>query len=91
MSTTKLPDGVEVVPKAGQDVARVVRFFAGILRKNEAFSTAQTRPAIINGLAGLVVREEDGAIDTLAFAHRDGRITAIYATRNPDKLSHVRF
>jgi RNA polymerase sigma-70 factor, ECF subfamily len=70
---------------------RVVRFFAGILRKNEAFSTAQTRPAIINGLAGLVVREEDGAIDTLAFAHRDGRITAIYATRNPDKLHHVRF
>ena len=55
------------------------------------FSTAQTRPAIINGLAGLVVREEDGAIDTLAFAHRDGRITAIYATRNPDKLHHVRF
>jgi len=35
--------------------------------------------------------EEDGAIDTLAFAHRDGRITAIHATRNPDKLQHVRF
>jgi RNA polymerase sigma-70 factor, ECF subfamily len=70
---------------------KVVRFFAGILRKNEAFSSAQTRPAVVNGLAGFVVREEDGAIDTLAFEHCDGRITAIYATRNPDKLQHVRF
>jgi RNA polymerase sigma-70 factor (ECF subfamily) len=70
---------------------KVVRFFAGILRKNDAFASAQTRPAVVNGLAGFVVREEDGAIDTLAFEHRDGRITAIYATRNPDKLQHVRF
>jgi RNA polymerase sigma-70 factor (ECF subfamily) len=70
---------------------KVVRFFAGILRKNEAFASAQTRPAVVNGLAGFVVREEDGAIDTLAFEHRGGRITAIYATRNPDKLQHVRF
>jgi RNA polymerase sigma-70 factor, ECF subfamily len=70
---------------------KVMRFFAGILRKNEAFASAQTRPAVVNGLAGFVVREDDGAIDTLAFAHRDGRITAIYATRNPDKLQHVRF
>ncbi len=70
---------------------KVVRFFAGVARKNTALATAELRPAIVNGLAGFVVREEDGAIDTLAFAHRDGRITAIYATRNPDKLQHVRF
>jgi RNA polymerase sigma-70 factor (ECF subfamily) len=38
-----------------------------------------------------VLRENDGAIDTMAFEHRDGRITAIYATRNPDKLQHVKF
>jgi RNA polymerase sigma-70 factor, ECF subfamily len=76
-------------PISGAD--KVLRFFAGVLRKNPAFAAAQTRPAIVNGLAGFVVREEDGAIDTLAFAHREGRITAIYATRNPDKLQHVRF
>jgi RNA polymerase sigma-70 factor (ECF subfamily) len=70
---------------------KVMRFFAGVLQKSPVFATAQTRRAIVNGLAGLVVREQDGAIDTLAFAHRDGRITAIYATRNPDKLQHVRF
>ena len=27
----------------------------------------QVRPATVNGLAGFVLREEDGAIDTLAF------------------------
>jgi hypothetical protein len=37
------------------------------------------------------LREEDGSIDTTAFEHRDGRIVAIYVTRNPEKLNHVRF
>jgi len=27
----------------------------------------------------------------MAFPCRDGRIAAIYITRNPDKLRHVRF
>jgi hypothetical protein len=34
---------------------------------------------------------EDGAIDTMAFESHDGRITAIYITRNPDKLRDVQF
>jgi RNA polymerase sigma-70 factor, ECF subfamily len=49
------------------------------------------RDATVNGLPGFVVRGEDGAIDTMAFECRDGCITAIYITRNPDKLRHVRF
>jgi RNA polymerase sigma-70 factor (ECF subfamily) len=76
-------------PIRGAD--KVLRFFAGIVRKNTALATAQMRPATVNGLAGFVLREVDGTIDTLAFEHRDGHITAIYATRNPDKLQHVRF
>jgi RNA polymerase sigma-70 factor, ECF subfamily len=43
------------------------------------------------GLPGLVLREADGAIDTMAFEHRDSRIIAIYVTRNPDRPRHVRF
>jgi RNA polymerase sigma-70 factor (ECF subfamily) len=70
---------------------KIMRFFAGVARKNPSFSAAQIRPATVNGLAGLVLRETDGSLDTLAFEHRDGRIVAIYATRNPDKLRHVRF
>ena len=44
-----------------------------------------------NGLAGLVLREEDGAINTFAFEHDASRIVAIYIVRNPEKLRHVRF
>ena len=36
--------------------------------------------------AGFVLREDNGSLDTMAFEHRDGRIVAIYITRNPDKL-----
>jgi hypothetical protein len=37
------------------------------------------------------MREDDGAISTLAIEHRDGRVVSIYVTRNPDKLTRVRF
>ena len=70
---------------------KTLRFLAGIARKNPSLLGMQARAAVVNGLAGLVLREDDGAIDTMAFEHRDGRIVAIYITRNPDKLQHVRF
>jgi RNA polymerase sigma-70 factor, ECF subfamily len=70
---------------------KVLRFLEGIERKGGVLGTVQARTAVINGLAGFVLREDDGAIDTVAFEHRDGRIVAIYITRNPDKLNHVRF
>jgi len=68
-----------------------LRFLAGVARKGASFNTMQVRAATTNSLAGLVLREEDGSIDTMAFEHRDGRIVAIYVTRNPDKLQHIRF
>ena len=48
---------------------KILRFLAGIARKNPALLTVQARAATVNGLAGLVMREEDGAIDTFAFEH----------------------
>jgi len=43
----------------------------------------------INGLPGLILRMFDGP-ETLAFEPGpDGRIAAIYAMRNPDKLAHI--
>ena len=54
-------------------------------------SAIKAREATINGLPGFVLREQDGALDTMAFEHRAGRIVAIYITRDPDKLRHVRF
>jgi len=76
-------------PIKGAD--KIVRFLGGITRKNLALSSMQVRPATLNGLAGFVLREEDGAIDTLAFEHDGSRIVAIYVVRNPEKLRHVRF
>jgi RNA polymerase sigma-70 factor, ECF subfamily len=76
-------------PIRGAD--RIQRFFAGIARKNPALATIAARPATVNGLAGFVMREDDESVDTMAIDHRDGRIVAIYLTRNPDKLHHVRF
>ena len=76
-------------PIRGAD--RILRFFAGIARKNPAFATIAARPAMVNDLAGFVMRENDGSIDTMAVEHYDGRIVAIYLTRNPEKLQHVRF
>jgi RNA polymerase sigma-70 factor, ECF subfamily len=70
---------------------KIVRFLQGIARKNPLLPTMQVRGATVNGLPGFVMREEDGAVNTIAFDHRDGRIVAIYVVRNPDKLRHVRF
>ena len=70
---------------------KILRFLAGIARKNPSLPYIQVRPATVNGLAGFVLREPDGAIMTMAIEHGDGRIVAIYVTRNPDKLGHVHF
>jgi RNA polymerase sigma-70 factor (ECF subfamily) len=70
---------------------RIVRFFAGVARKNPALAAIRARPALVNGMAGFVMREDDGSIDTMAIDHRDGRIVAVYMTRNPEKLRHVQF
>ena len=76
-------------PIRGAD--KIIRFFTAIAREEAALVASQSRPATVNGLAGFVVREPDGLIDTVAFETNNGRITAIYLTRNPDKLRHVQF
>ncbi len=70
---------------------KIVRFIEGVARKNTGLSASQVRPATVNGLAGFVVREVDGLIDTMAFEVRDGRVAAIYIVRNPEKLRHVKY
>jgi RNA polymerase sigma-70 factor (ECF subfamily) len=70
---------------------KIVRFIEAVARKNTGLAASQVRPATVNGLAGFVVREEDGLIDTMAFEVRDGRVAAIYVVRNPDKLRHVKY
>ena len=68
---------------------KILRFIAGVSRKNLALQTMHVRAATINGLAGFVMREANGSISTMAFECCAGRIAAIYVVRNPDKLRHV--
>jgi RNA polymerase sigma-70 factor, ECF subfamily len=68
---------------------RILRFLEGVSRKNTALQTMQVRAASINGLAGFVMREADGSVNTMAFECSAGRIVAIYVVRNPEKLRHV--
>ena len=46
------------------------------------------RYGFINGLPGFVTIEQD-VLQTTALQIEDGRIVAIYVTRNPDKLRHL--
>lgn len=73
-------------PEAGKVVGRekVLRFIDGISRKGAGLATIEGRAATINGLPGFMLRDQDGAIDTIALEARDDRITAIYVTHNPD-------
>ncbi len=68
---------------------KILRFLAGVSRKNATLQTVQVRAATINGLAGFVMREADGSVSTMAFECSAGRIAAIYVVRNPEKLRHV--
>jgi RNA polymerase sigma-70 factor (ECF subfamily) len=46
------------------------------------------RYGFINGLPGFVTVEQD-VMQTTALAIEDGKISAIYVTRNPEKLRHL--
>ena len=70
-------------------MARLLRLFAGVRRKwGEGWAT-MVQPAWIDGLPGYVSLERGAVLQTTAFAIEGGRITAIYITRNPDKLLRV--
>lgn len=70
-----------------EGVDRVSRFLAGVVHKGAAY--AQASPATINGLPGLVVTFADGLEGVVALEPRGEKISAIYISRNPEKLAAV--
>lgn len=74
-------------PIAGLD--RLLRLYEGVRRKWGEGWAQMLEPAWIDGLPGYVSRERGDVLQTTALAIEGGRITAIYITRNPDKLGHV--
>ena len=53
------------------------------------YGSTLVHTGMINGLPGFVTREADGELQTTALEIEDGKITAIYVMRNPDKLKHM--
>jgi RNA polymerase sigma-70 factor (ECF subfamily) len=67
----------------------VMKLQAGLARFYARGESMVTRYGFVNGLPGFVTREADGILQTTALLIEDGRIRAIYVTRNPDKLGHL--
>ena len=74
-------------PIHGRD--KVVRMFEGFARKLRSADARWVCGATIDGLPGFIAYDPDGFLQTTALEVEDGRITAIYAVRNPDKLRAV--
>jgi RNA polymerase sigma-70 factor (ECF subfamily) len=71
--------GVEAVMKFHQ-------FLADQFRKH---GSKLVRAGFVNGLPGFITLEADGELQTTALDIEDGKVTAIYVMRNPDKLKHL--
>lgn len=69
-------------------IDKVGRFLAALAGKG--WSAGEVlRETLIDGLPGQITREIDSLPQTLAVEIDGGRITAIYVTRNPDKLGRL--
>jgi len=74
-------------PVLGHDIVlKLHRSLAVLFGK---YGSALVHTGMINGLPGFVTREADGELQTTALEIEDGKVTAIYVMRNPDKLKHM--
>ncbi|MEP3145173.1 sigma-70 family RNA polymerase sigma factor [Qipengyuania citrea] len=70
-------------------VDRVLRLFRGLARK-AAYRPRLLRIVMIDGLPGFVSIDQGAALQTTALEVREGKISALYIVRNPDKLRHIK-
>ncbi|WP_019546303.1 RNA polymerase sigma factor SigJ [Streptomyces sulphureus] len=76
---------VAALPRPLRGAARVAHALLRLLRGQELAMSHVT----VNGEPGLALRSTDGVLSVLAFTVDGGRITALDAVRNPEKLRHV--
>jgi RNA polymerase sigma-70 factor (ECF subfamily) len=74
-------------PIVGYDA--VVQLHEGLARLFKTKKSQLVKYGFINGLPGFVTLEGDGALQTTALEIADGKVVAMYITRNPDKLRHL--
>lgn len=67
----------------------VVGLFTALARVFAAKMSRIVRYAFVNGLPGFVTVEAGDVLQTTALELENGKVVAIYVTRNPDKLRHV--
>lgn len=67
----------------------VLQMHKGLAVLFRRYGSTLIRTGFISGLPGFVTREADGELQTTALDIEEDRITAIYVTRNPDKLRHL--
>ena len=69
-----------------EEVMKGHTYLSEFFRKN---GSTLVRSGYINGLPGFVTLEADGELQTTALEIEDGKVSAIYVVRNPDKLRHL--
>lgn len=77
-----------IVPAVGLDAA--LRLFGALARYFAHSPSRLIRHGTIDGLPGFITREAGGIVQTTALQTAEDRILAIYVTRNPQKLKHLR-
>ena len=85
-------DGGGKASAAGRPIIgfdEVLKLQAGLARYFAEHMSRMIRWGFINGLPGFVTMEHGGVLQTTALAIEEGKIVAVYITRNPDKLRHL--
>ena len=67
----------------------VMKLHAYLAKQFQTHQSKLIGTGSINGLPGFVTLQVDGELPTTTLDIEDGRITAIYVVRNPDKLRHL--
>jgi RNA polymerase sigma-70 factor (ECF subfamily) len=67
----------------------VMQLFARFASVFAVSNSRLVRYGFINGLPGFITVEGGDVLQTTALDIEDGRVVAVYVTRNPDKLRHV--
>jgi RNA polymerase sigma-70 factor, ECF subfamily len=89
---TVYADGGGKVPAALQPIIgidAVLEVHASLAPIFAAHMSQLLRDGFVNGLPGFVTIEQGDTLQTTALQIEDGKIVAIYVTRNPDKLRHL--
>lgn len=89
---TACTDGGGKVPASPRPLSGITEVMARHVQLVQEFIESPSvliRYAVINGLPGFVTVEGEGIVQTTALQIEEGKIVAIYITRNPDKLQHV--